>query len=230
MTEQHHNTAIPTAIKVPKHPNRISCISDNSICKESLFVSLLDQISSKDERIANLEAVVSSLEERLVAMSLELASSRAREDVHRLIAQQQRQKYLDGKKKASQYQDMKASSSTRTSTRPQRQRRLSRSWTDGMDEKQLEYADHVDTLQTKKKNSSSSRRESNILMQSLPNLGLGSFIDSFRRQSDTPLELEDTTSETIDDGSSVSQNPIPISHTVAERRASWFSTLQWPED
>ena len=228
MAEQHRHqdTAIPTAIKVPKHPNRISCISDNSICKESLFVSLLDQISSKDERIANLEAVVSSLEERLVAMSLELASSRAREDVHMLIAQQQRQKDLDGKKRASQHdQDMKASSSTRTSTRPQR--RMSRSWTDGMDEKQL---DDVDTLQTKKKNL---RRGSNILMQSLPNLGLGSFIDSFRRQSDTPLELEDTTSETlivIDDGSSVSQNPIPISNTVAERRASWFSTLQWPED
>ena len=226
MTEQHPDMAVPTAIKVPKHPNRISCISDNSICKESLFVSLLDQISSKDERIANLEAVVSSLEERLVAMSLELASSRAREDVHMLIAQQQRQKHLDGKKRASQYQDMKASSSTRTSTRPQR--RMSRSWTDGMDEKQLDDGDDVDTLQTKRKNL---RRDSNILMQSLPNLGLGSFIDSFRRQSDTPLELEDTTSETlIDDSSSVSQNPIPISNTVAERRASWFSTLQWPED
>jgi len=230
MTEQHPDMAIPTAIKVPKHPNRISCISDNSICKESLFVSLLDQISSKDERIANLEAVVSSLEERLVAMSLELASSRAREDVHMLIAQQQRQKYLDGKKKASQYQDMKASSSTRTSTRPQR--RMSRSWTDCMDEKQLDDSDDVDTLQMKKK-SSRSRRNSNILMQSLPNLGLGSFIDSFRRQSDTPLELEDTTSETltlIDDSSSVSQTPTPISNTVAERRASWFSTLQWPKD
>ena len=97
-----------------------------------------------------------------------------------------------------------------------------------MDEKQLDDTDDVVTLQTKRKNL---RRDSNILMQSLPNLGLGSFIDSFRRQSDTPLELEDTTSETlIEDGSSVSQNPIPISNTVAERRASWFSTLQWPED
>ena len=93
----------------------------------------------------------------------------------------------------------------------------------------LNDTDDVDTLETKKKNL---RRDSNILMQSLPNL-VSSFIDLFRRQSDIPLEVEDTTSEDttlLEDSSSVSQNPIPISKTIAERRASWLSTLQWPED
>ena len=120
-------------------------------------------------------------------MSLELASSKAREDVLSLI--------------------------------------LSKS---------IQQKQHGNDTLHNNNNKKKYRRGSNLLMSSLPNLG--SFIDSFRRQSDTPLEakVEDITSEDttlLEDGSSlVSQNHITTSNTIAaERRAplSLFSTLQW---
>jgi len=179
---------IPILIKVTPS-RRISCLSKDDGSKEgkeSLLTSLIqqikskdDELASKDEQVARLEATIASLEEKIINMSLDLASSKAREDVLSLI--------------------------------------LSKS---------IQQKQHSDTIHKSKKNNS--RRDSNLLMSSLPNLG-SSFIDLFRRQSDTPLEdttLEDTT--LLEDSSLVSQNQITTSNTVAaERRASLFSTLQW---
>ena len=177
---------IPTLIKVMPS-RRISCLSHDDGSKEgkeSLLISLIQQIKSKDddlvlkdEQVARLEATIASLEERLVNMSLDLASSKAREDVLCLI--------------------------------------LSKS---------IQQKQHGDTIHKSKK--INSRRDSNLLMSSLPNLG-SSIIDLFRRQSDTPLE--DTTEDTtlLEDSSLVSQNHITAPNTVAERRTSLFSTLQW---
>ena len=183
---------IPTLIKVIPS-RRISCLSNDDDGskegKESLLISLMqqikskdDELASKDEQVARLEATIASLEDTIVNMSLELASSKAREDVLSLILSKSIQQKQHGN----------------------------------------------DTLH---KNKTNSRRDSNLLMSSLPNLG-SSFIDMFRRQSDTPLEakVEDTTSEDttlLEDSSLVSPNHIIASNTVAERRASLFSTLQW---
>lgn len=184
---------IPTLIKVIPS-RRISCLSndDNGSKegKESLLISLRQQIKckddelvSKEEQAARLEATIASLEERLITMSLDLASSKAREDVLSLVLSKSTQKQHD--------------------------------------------IDN-DTIHNKKIKKSS-RPDSNLLMSSLPNLG-SSFIDLFRRKSDNPLELEDTTSEDttlLEDSSLASQNHITSSNTVPERRASLFSTLQW---
>ena len=188
---------IPILIKVIPSRRRTSCLSHDDDGskegKESLLISLRQQIKSKDElvlkdeQVARLEATIVSLEEKLINMSLDLASSKATEDVLSLI--------------------------------------LSKS---------IQQKQHGNDTLHKDNNKKKYRRGSNLLMSSLPNLG--SFIDSLRRQSDTPLEAkgEDTTSEDttlLEDGSSlVSQNQITTSNTVAERRASLFSTLQWPED
>ena len=184
---------IPVLIKVIPS-RRISCLSNDDGSKEgkeSLLTSLIqqikckdDELASKDEQVARLEATVTSLEERVITMSLELASSKAREDVLSLI--------------------------------------LSKSI------QQKQHSDENDTLH--KNNNKKYIRDRNALFSSLPNLG--SFINSFRRQSDTPLEakVEDTTSEDttlLEDSSLVSQNHITTSNTVVERRVSLFSTLQW---
>jgi len=77
--------------------------------------------------------------------------------------------------------------------------------------KSIQQKQHGDDTLHKDNNKKNTRRDRNILVSSLPNLG--SFIDSFRRQSDTPLEakVEDTTSEDttlLEDSSLVSQNHI----------------------
>ena len=178
---------IPVLIKVIPS-RRISCLSNeddgSKEGKESLLISLMQQIKSKDdelvlkdEQVARLEATIASLEEKIVDMSLELASSKAREDVLSLILSKSIQQKQHGN----------------------------------------------DTLHKDNNNNKNTRRERNILVSSLPNLG-SSIIDLFRR-STLDTTSEDTT--LLEDSSLASQNQITTSNNVAERRASLFSTLQW---
>ena len=72
-------------------------ISSTSYSKDEIIISLHaqlklkdDELSSKNDHITTLEESIAMLEEKIVTMSLELASSKAREDeyLNRLSKQQ----------------------------------------------------------------------------------------------------------------------------------------------
>ena len=107
-------------------------ISSTSYSKDEMIISLQtklklkdDDLSSKNKQITTLEESIASLEEKIVDMSLELASSKSREDeyLNRLSKQQENDTLRS--------QQLSITTSTSRRCHPPK-RGVSRSWSEGI--------------------------------------------------------------------------------------------------
>lgn len=127
---------------ISQHQIIAAGISSTSYSKDEIIISLQaqlklkdEELSSKNKQITTLEESIASLEEKIVTMSLELASSKAREDEYRLnrLSKQQQQ---DVTLRSQQLLDVPSAQSTIASTTSRRcrppKRGVSRSWSEGI--------------------------------------------------------------------------------------------------
>ena len=203
-------------------------ISSTSYSKDEMIISLQtklklkdDDLSSKNKQITTLEESIASLEEKIVDMSLELASSKSREDeyLNRLSKQQENDTLRS--------QQLSITTSTSRRCHPPK-RGVSRSWSEGIlqvtastgttssaaaassssaginvtnsttNKTQPQVVDHTQSQQRPINRTSSSRRrdKNNTLMSSL-NLGHVLGLDKLNKNNED--ETNDDTSQYNED-------------------------------